>query len=578
MEKRLLLAVLLMSAVILISNVLFPPPKQPQKGGAAAGDTTTQEVAAPPPAAAPAAPAPAVTPLPAGEAPERTVAVTSDLYRYVFSSRGAALLRAELLRYPSYTKPGEPVQLVPEGARDFLSHRLVVGRDTLDLSRVGFQPSAPSLRLEPGSGEQSLRFTYTAPGGLGAEITYTFRPDRYVVGVSGRLLGLDGRRATLLTSMGPGLAPHESAEHHSERELAVVSRTTDDDVTRTRLGEIEGVDTLVGPLSWAGIKDKYFLAAQVAGTTPLSGGLAHGLPAVDQTYVRGGDTTVVEMPRAELVTALPVGPEGTFTYQAYLGPQEHQALAAAGQDLQEVTQYAYAWLEPIIRPFAAFILQVLDWMHGLGIAYGWVLILFGVLMRVVLWPLNAKAMRSQMKNAAVAPLMQQIREKYKDDPEKQQQEMIRLYREHGVNPLSGCLPMLLPWPVLITLFFVFQNTIAFRGASFLWLPDLSLRDPIFILPIFLVVSMFATQWVSVKIGGMEQNPQMKSMMYFMPLMMGVLFFNLPAGLNLYYATTNLASIPQQVLIAHERRRAQEEQKKNAPAEAPAARPVKRKRK
>ena len=282
------------------------------------------------------------------------------------------------------------------------------------------------------------------------------------------------------------------------------------------------------------------------------------------------------MPRAELVTSLPVGPDGAFSYEAYLGPQEHQGLTAAGHGLQEVTQYAYAWLEPIIRPFAAFILRVLDWMHGLGIAYGWVLILFGVLMRVILWPLNAKAMRSQMKNAAVAPLMQQIREKHKDDPEKQQQEMIRLYREHGVNPLSGCLPMLLPWPVLITLFFVFQNTIAFRGAHFLWLPDLSLRDPIFILPVFLVASMFATQWFSVKISGMEQNPQTKSMMYFMPLMMGVLFFNLPAGLNLYYATTNIASIPQQMLIAHERRRAQEEQKRNEPPPPPAQKRKKRK--
>jgi YidC/Oxa1 family membrane protein insertase len=110
--------------------------------------------------------------------------------------------------------------------------------------------------------------------------------------------------------------------------------------------------------------------------------------------------------------------------------------------------------------------------------------------------------------------------------------------------------------VLITLFFVFQNTIVFRGAGFLWLPDLSLRDPIFILPFFLVASMFAMQWVSVKASGTEQNAQAKSMMYFMPIMMGVLFFNLPSGLNLYYATSNLASLPQQLLIARERKHAQ----------------------
>jgi membrane protein insertase Oxa1/YidC/SpoIIIJ len=98
-------------------------------------------------------------------------------------------------------------------------------------------------------------------------------------------------------------------------------------------------------------------------------------------------------------------------------------------------------------------------------------------------------------------------------PTRMQQEMIGLYKEHGFNPLAGCLPLLVPMPVLITLFFVFQDSIAFRGESFFWLPDLSLRDPLYILPVFLVVSMFALQWISAKTSGMEQNPQMKMMMY-----------------------------------------------------------------
>src|SRR5690606_9645664 len=127
---------------------------------------------------------------------------------------------------------------------------------------------------------------------------------------------------------------------------------------------------------------------------------------------------------------------------------------------------------------------------------------------------------------------------------------------------------LVPFPVLITLFFVFQNTIAFRGAEFLWLPDLSLRDPFYILPFVLVVSMFALQWVSAHLSGIEQNPQMKMMMYFMPIMMGVIFFMLPAGLNLYYAVTQVASIPQQVMIAGERRRAQEELKRSGGPKLP----------
>jgi YidC/Oxa1 family membrane protein insertase len=260
-----------------------------------------------------------------------------------------------------------------------------------------------------------------------------------------------------------------------------------------------------------------------------------------------------------VLAALPVSADGAVSYEIYAGPQDFQAMAAAGYELEDVTQYAYAWLEPVIRPFAALILTILGFLHNtLNLAYGWVLLLFGVFMRIILWPLNAKAFRSQLKNMAVSPLMQEIREKYRDDPQKQQEELMRLYKEHGFNPMAGCLPMLLPWPVLITLFFVFQNTIAFRGAGFLWLPDLSLRDPLYILPVFLVGSMFAMQWVTTHMSGVEQNAQMKTMMYVMPVMMGIFFFSMPAGLNLYYATTNLAGLPQQLLIAGERRRAQEE--------------------
>jgi YidC/Oxa1 family membrane protein insertase len=193
-----------------------------------------------------------------------------------------------------------------------------------------------------------------------------------------------------------------------------------------------------------------------------------------------------------------------------------------------------------------------------------VLVIFGVMMRIVLWPLNAKAMRAQMKNMAVQPQLQarmaEVKEKYASDPKKQQQEMMAVYQELGVNPfsmLSGCLPLLIPMPVLITLFFVFQDSIVFRGERFGWLSDLSLPDPFYILPVFLVISMFLLQWMSAKISGMEQNPQMKMMMYAMPLFIGFIFFMLPAGLNLYYATTNVATVPQQVLIARERRRAQD---------------------
>jgi YidC/Oxa1 family membrane protein insertase len=175
-----------------------------------------------------------------------------------------------------------------------------------------------------------------------------------------------------------------------------------------------------------------------------------------------------------------------------------------------------------------------------------VLVIFGMMVRLSLWPLNQKAMKSQVAMQAVQPLLKEIQDRHKDDPAKLQSEMMKLYKEHKVNPVGGCLPMLLPMPILLALFFVFANTIELRGVSFLWLPDLSQRDPLFIVPVIMGVSMFALS----KLGmmGMPPNPQTKMMTIFMPIMMTVLFFNFASGLNLYYAVSNLVSLPQQFLI------------------------------
>jgi YidC/Oxa1 family membrane protein insertase len=226
--------------------------------------------------------------------------------------------------------------------------------------------------------------------------------------------------------------------------------------------------------------------------------------------------------------------------------------------MEEVNPYGWRFLRPVLRPIVAGIIWILGFLHDtLHIGYGWVLILFGVLMRVVLWPFNQKAMRAQMRNMQVQPMLKEIQEKYKDQPERLQKEMMRLYKEYGFNPVAGCLPMLLPWPILIALFFVFQNTIELRGVDFLWLPDLSAKDPYYILPVFLAISMFLLQFISYR--SMDQdNPQMKMMMWFMPLFMGFIFMRFAAGLNLYYATANIATLPQQFWIAKERVKAKEQ--------------------
>jgi YidC/Oxa1 family membrane protein insertase len=157
---------------------------------------------------------------------------------------------------------------------------------------------------------------------------------------------------------------------------------------------------------------------------------------------------------------------------------------------------------------------------------------------------------------ALQPELQALQQRYAKDPEAQRTAMMKLYSEHGMSPLSplmGCLPMLIPMPILMALYFVFQNTIEFRGVPFLWLPDIALKDPYYITPIVMGASMFVLSMIGMRAG--PPNPQAKVMGYMMPAMFTVIFLNFASGLNLYYAVQNLVAIPQQWLLTRERTRA-----------------------
>jgi YidC/Oxa1 family membrane protein insertase len=399
------------------------------------------------------------------------------------------------------------------------------------------------VRLSEGGGPSTLRFVYEHPTSpLRFEVTYSFDPDSYVVGVAGTLAGLE--RAALLTSLGDGLAFAEADSVDEARMMAYVYNHLRDGIESESVSGAES--TIVpGPLVWAAFRSKFFVIAMLAGASDEL--------TSDADYLGGLIVRESAIPdRMHVTAAQTVGNDGRFEYRLLLGPQDYARLSALGQGMEEVNPYGWRFFRPIIRPFVSIIMAVLVFLHtNLNIGYGWVLVVFGVAMRIVLWPLNHKAMKAQLRNMSVQPLVAEIQKKHKDNPEKLQKEMMRLYKEHGFNPLAGCIPMLLPWPVLIALFFVFQNTIELRGVPFLWLPDLSAKDPLYLLPILLAVSMWAMQWVSLR--SLDQpNPQMKMMLWLMPGMMLFIFMNLASGLNLYYATANIATIPQQIWIASER--------------------------
>jgi YidC/Oxa1 family membrane protein insertase len=549
MDRKIALAVGLMLLVAVVPSLLFPPERPtpplqetlpPADSGAQQGAQELPVDSGPAvvqqPAVAQAIPEPQA---PVAESvAENLVFVESDLYRFVFSSRGVRLVSATPKSYNTFA-PGEsgPAQLIPENSQ-FLTYDLVFGRDTVSLADWDFEPSRTRLDVTaPGAQLEWIARRNAAT----VRITQTFTPDEYWFDVAGDFSGIVMDAGLVLVSLGPRLRLVEADSVADFRTYATVVK--DRSTERTNFSSLDPGERTVlpGPFEWVAMKSRYFASVVLT--------VEEGEPRIGGAVMTGRVRTGRHETEADLVLTLPA-PGGRFSHSVYLGPQEFRRLSRIGHDLEDMNPYGW-FLRPIIQPIAKVVALILVWMHEtFSLAYGWVLVLFGLAVRVVLWPLNQKAMRSSMAMQAIQPEIKAVQDRYKQDPQRLQQETMKLYKEHQVNPLGGCLPMLIPMPVLFALFFVFRETIEFRGVPFLWLPDLSRADPLYIVPIVMGLSMFGVS----KLGqlGVPPTPQTKMMVYFMPVMFTVLFMKFSSGLNLYYAVSNIASIPQQWLIARER--------------------------
>jgi YidC/Oxa1 family membrane protein insertase len=549
MDRRFLAAIGLMMLVVLAPMFFLKRPATPPT----ALDSAVATVGAPDSAPRPYAPG-LPSPAPIGAVPgpgrgtalpEDTVMVRSGLYEYAVSTRGARLIGARLLRYRSMVtgEDAAVVDLVRPGDGLF-AMALAAGGDTIPLDGIVFQPSAEDLKV---SGPTPLTLTGTA-GGYQVELTYTFSHDDYRVDVTGRVTGLGAAGGVLYVGLGEGIRNTEQDSTLNAGDFALVTRVPgqDPEAIRFRSPDVGETRVVSGPLGWAAVKSKYFVIGAFARDTVR--------PWAGAQLTRTDSTKVPHHARMRVSVGL--GADGAFGWRTYAGPMEYPRLGALGNEFNDVNPYGWPGFRTVMRPFALAFRAMFVWMHEhLGLAYGVVLILTGFLMRVVLWPLNQKAMRSAMEMQALQPKLQDLQVRYKSNPQMQQQEMMRLYKEHGVNPLGGCWPMLLPMPILLAIFFVLQGTIELRGMPFLWFPDLSRADPFFIIPILSGLSMFALS----KLGqrGIPPNPQAQIMTYMMPVMMTVVGFTFASGLNLYWTASNLASLPQQYLIGRERMKRQQ---------------------
>lgn len=451
------------------------------------------------------------------------VVVETPLYRALIDPAGGAIRQIELLSYRSFTDSG-PVALVPPGAA-FLNRTAELGETRVALGDLLFAPSAPAIRLAAGDSARTLVLRHEA-GGREIVQSYRFTPADYVIDYTLALGALqDG---VLVTGIGPRLESNEKKPREDYAQLRAVVRLDGEIITQQVKDVDEGATvSLSGDVAWAGLRNKYFLAMIL----PPAGG-----PALSGVTISGEPSD--SLPRLEVAVGAPIR-QGASGYRLFFGPQEFRQLRSLNSGLDEVNQYGWSWIRWMITPFAKGIVLAMLWLHQWMPSYGLVLIVFAVLVRLILWPLTTKSFRSIQAMQQLQPEIQRLREQHKRDPQKMQQETMRLYRERKVNPLGGCLPNLIPLPVLFALFFVFQGTIELRNQPFLWLPDLSQPDPIYILPVLMGLTMLISSKMT------ATDPKMAAMTYIMPIVLTFVFLNLASGLVLYYAVSNVLTFTQQ---------------------------------
>ena len=545
MDKRNLLALFLIFVVIvggtMLRDVISPPPAVDSLAidttGRAAAPATGDSISPRRDSAAAVATRPVITVSPATTTvrPETTKVLAAGREIY-FTSPGAAPSSVTLTEYRDLKLRNGPLSL-RSGQGALLRYRLVNGADTIHVDQLAFSRTELPHGVEFVSASPAIRVRYEADSA------------NYLTRVSISLAGA-ARNAQLLIDLPPDLTSGEANETEDIRSVAYGYRPSKSDVESVHFPKLDTTFRAEpGPLEWVAIRNKYFVVAAMSmdSTREFSGLMMKRVPPRPE-----GRPTAVATAYMPLTA-------GSAQFQLYTGPQSWQVLRAVGHELSNVNPYAgWAWLRPIVQPFATIVMRLLLGMKALvGLSYGWVLVIFGITIRLVLWPLNQTAMRTSIKMQALQPEMTAIQKRYAKDPEGLRTATMKLYGDHGMSPLSplmGCLPMLIPMPILMALYFVFQNTIEFRGVPFLWLPDISMKDPFYITPVAMGVSMLVLSFIGMRAG--PPNPQAKVMGYMMPVMFTMIFLNFASGLNLYYAVQNLVAIPQQWLLTRERAKAQ----------------------
>ena len=483
---------------------------------------------------------------------EKIITIETELYRAELSSKGGIVKTWELKNYQTWD--GKPVQLVDYDHQGDLSILLTTadGR-VINTHDLYFDVTAPETTIKrTGNFEFEITFSFPASNGGKLIKRLKFHNGEYGFDTKIQLENLSSVVANyqyeVVWEHGIRYAERNSVEESSFAEGYAYAGGELTQIDATKIDQKEQKE-VSGAVNWVATRDKYFGVALIPVDVISEGAYLEGSrKATPNNGSQESYAVSLKMP-------FKGGASEGATIKVFLGPLQHSLLKSYNIGLESIMSLGWAWL---VRPISEYImLPIFLAIHYVVSNWGLVIILFSILIKLALHPLSKKQMESMKKMQKLQPMMDEMREKYKDDPQRMNQAVMNLYKEYGVNPAGGCLPLLLQLPIMYALYAVFRGAIELRHASFFWwITDLSSPDVIYTLPfsvpilgrelsgiaLLMGISMFIQQKQTV------QDPRQKSMVWMMPIMMTLIFNSLPSGLNLYYAVFNVIGIVQQIFI------------------------------
>lgn len=465
----------------------------------------------------------------------QTIVVKTDVLELQFSTQGAQLVGSRLLNHPSAENPDLPVQLFEQ-----TPNRTYVGQAGL----VGV-PDAPNHRtlfeLAPGAvdfaaGQDSLNLVFKASaGGIESTYTYTVYKNRYDLDLQIQARNLNTEPVTpsayvQITRDGNPLESDSSlyatftgpAVYSPEKKYQKINF---EDIADRSAEYVKTTDS-----GWLAMIQHYFVSAVIGQDGPR------------ENYTRQVDSNLYSIGLVSAMGSLAPDQTGMYSAKWYTGPQDQRVLEALSPGLGLVVDYG--WLTVIAQP----IYWLLEKIHSVIGNWGWAIVVLTILIKLAFFPLSAASYRSMAKMRKVGPRMQKLKEQYGDDKMGFQRAMMEMYKREKINPLGGCMPILVQIPVFIALYWVLLASVEMRNAPWLgWVTDLAAPDPFYILPVLMAVTMF----IQTRLNPTPPDPVQAKIMMIMPLVFSVMFIFFPAGLVLYWVVNNILSIAQQWVITRQ---------------------------